>query len=77
MNQYEQVKMSFYFKQFTRTAGSFETALWNLFGLADSDNQILLGKAFPTHLYVYNEWMTWPAGERDYFKAYIRPESSI
>ena len=72
MGNYEQVKRSLYFKKFTRTASSFETALWNCFDCADDNNQYLLGQAFPVHLKVFNDWYGCIGGEREYFKEYIR-----
>lgn len=69
--QYEHVKQSLYFERFTRTAGSFEAALWNLFDCADWRNKQKLGQGFPVHYAVYLDWYNCKGGEREFFKEYI------
>jgi len=71
---YETVKQALFFKRFTRTASSFETALWNLFDASDWSNKSRLGISFPVQYQVYRDWYECEGGERVFFKEYLKDD---
>jgi len=75
MSEYDQVKLSYYFKLFGNRAGGFETALWNCFASADNFNKLKLAEGFPVHFQVFMDWYG-ARSEREYFKDLIKGESN-